>query len=176
MYVIDSGNNRLTKFVPTEEELSRGREQVQTEQALDLTTPTNLAVKAGDTENVISWLDVPGAVSYNLYFSTNPGLTTEIATKIEGVTSPYTHTGLTNNTPYFYVLTAVTEEGAESSTSEEHTATPVLIEYHRSTKSGYCLKPRGVYDQLRRLGGHDFRQGFGYGRRSLFHFRKPHDT
>ena len=128
VYVIDNGNNRLTKFVPTEEELNRGREQAPTGETVDLTTPTNLAVKAGDAENMISWLEVPGAVSYNLYFSTNPSLTTETATKIEGITSPYAHTGLTNNTPYFYALTAVTEEGAESQISEEQSATPVLID------------------------------------------------
>ena len=128
VYVIDSGNNRLTKFVPTEEELARGREQTESHQVVDVTTPTNLAVKPGDNENIISWLDVPGAESYNLYFSTNPGLTTETSTKVEGITSPYTHTGLTNNTPYYYALTAVTADGAESMTSEEQTATPVLID------------------------------------------------
>ncbi|UCE64584.1 MAG: hypothetical protein JSU59_05475, partial [Nitrospirota bacterium] len=122
VYVIDNGNNRLTKFVPTEEELNRGREQAPSREAVDLTTPTNLAVKPGDSENVISWLEVPGAVSYNLYFSTSPNLTTETATMVEGTTSPYTHTGLTNNTTYFYALTAVTEEGSESPTSEEQTA------------------------------------------------------
>jgi len=128
VYVIDNGNNRLTKFVPTEEELNRGREQAVSGKVVDLTTPTNLAVKPGDSENMISWFEVPGAVSYNLYFSTSPRLTTETATKIEGTTSPYTHLGLTNNTPYYYALTAVTEEGAESPISEEQSVTPVLID------------------------------------------------
>ncbi len=128
VYVIDNGNNRLTKFVPTEEELNRGREQEPSREAADLTTPTNLAVKPGDSENIISWLEVPGAISYNLYFSTTPNLTTDTATMIEGTTSPYTHTGLTNNTPYFYALAAVTEEGLESPISEEKSATPILID------------------------------------------------
>ena len=39
----------------------------------------------GDTETVLSWLEVPGAASYTLYFSTSPGLTVQTATKIEGV-------------------------------------------------------------------------------------------
>ena len=128
VYVIDSGNNRLTKFAPTEEELARGREQAQPRHTEDLSTPSNVAMKPGDTEAIISWLDVPGAVSYNLYFSTNPDLTSENSTKIEGVTSPYSHTGLTNNTPYFYALSAVTEDGSESPLSEEQSVTPVLID------------------------------------------------
>ena len=128
VYVIDSGNNRLTKFAPTEEELARGREQAQPRHAVDLSTPSNVAMKPGDTEAIISWLDVPGAVSYNLYFSTNPDLTSETSTKIEGVTSPFSHTGLTNNTPYFYALSALTEDGSESPLSEEQSVTPVLID------------------------------------------------
>lgn len=129
VFVIDSGNNRLTKFAPTEEELKRGREQAQTpEAATDLSTPSNMTVKAGDTENIVSWLDVPGAVSYNLYFTTDSGITTQNSTKIEGVTSPHSHMGLTNSTTYYYGLSAVTEDGAESLLSEEYSATPTLID------------------------------------------------
>ncbi|RMH34632.1 MAG: 6-bladed beta-propeller [Nitrospirae bacterium] len=128
VYVVDSGNNRVTKYAPTEEELKRNQEQRQTPVSAEIAHPLNIAVKAGDTENIISWMEIPGAVSYNLYFSTTPGFTKETATKIEGVTSPYTHTGLTNNTAYYYALTAVTEEGAESPLSAEESATPVLID------------------------------------------------
>ena len=73
-------------------------------------------------------MEVPGAVSYNLYFSTDPGVSKETATLIEGVTSPYTHTGLTNNTAYFYALTSVDENDAESPLSEEQEVMPVLID------------------------------------------------
>ena len=99
VYVIDSGNHRLTKFAPTEEELKRGQ-QAKPETA-NLSAPINLAVKPGDTENILSWLEIPGAVSYNLYFSTDPNLTIETSTKIEGVTTPYVHSGLTNDTLIF---------------------------------------------------------------------------
>ena len=126
VYVIDSGNHRLTKFAPTEEELNRGKQEKRV--ASDLTAPINLAVKPGDTENILSWLEVPNAVSYNLYFSTEPNLSADTSTKIEGVTTPYIHSGLTNNTAYFYAMTSVTEEGAESRISEEKTAIPVLID------------------------------------------------
>ena len=73
-------------------------------------------------------MTVPGAQSYNLYFNTVPMLTTQTATKIEGVTNPYAHTGLSNDTPYHYAVTAVFEIGAESELSSEVTVTPVLID------------------------------------------------
>lgn len=130
VYIVDSGNHRVMKYVPTEEELNRGKEQEHAQQQTegDVLKSASLVAKPSDTETVLSWLEVPGAASYNLYFSTSPGLTVQTATKIEGVMSPYTHTSLTNNTPYFYAITAVTEEGAESALSEEQSATPVLID------------------------------------------------
>lgn len=127
VYVVDSGNNRVLKYVPTEEQLSQEQKATPKESG-EHAPPRSLAVKPGDTETHISWLEVPGAVAYNLYFNTSPNLTMQTATKIEGVTSPFTHTGLTNDIPYYYALTAVYEDGAESSLSEEVTATPVLID------------------------------------------------
>ena len=119
----------MIKYLPTEEELNRGKEEKQ--QAKEQTkypAPRNVAVKAGDTETFLSWIEVPDAVSYNLYFNTQPNLTIQMATKVEGVTTPYNHTGLTNDTPYFYAITAVYEDEAESRLSEEVTAMPVLID------------------------------------------------
>ena len=71
-------------------------------------------MKAGDTETFLSWLEVPGAISYNLYFNTSPQLTKQTGTKIEGVTNPFTHTGLTNDTPYYYAVAAVFDGDVES--------------------------------------------------------------
>lgn len=73
VFVVDSGNNRILKYVPTEEELNRGKEQPA--QAADpgvVQPPRSLAVKAGDTEVFLSWMEVSGAQAYNLYFSTSP--------------------------------------------------------------------------------------------------------
>ncbi|MGQ0811159.1 MAG: 6-bladed beta-propeller, partial [Nitrospiraceae bacterium] len=127
VYVVDSGNARLLKYVPTEEEINKGKDAASKQEGQSA-APKSLAVKAVDTEIVMSWLDVPGAVSYNLYFHTSPNLTVQTATKIEGVTSPYTHTGLTNDIPYYYALTAVHEGDVESALSHEVTATPVLVD------------------------------------------------
>ncbi|MDD9819557.1 MAG: 6-bladed beta-propeller [Nitrospira sp.] len=129
VYVVDSGNHRILKFAPTDEELARGRNKPDGKAAQDADLPTvALVAKPGDTEVMLSWMEVPEAVSYTLYFDTAPGVTKETATRIEGVTSPYTHTGLTNDATYYYALTSVDENEAESPLSDEQEVTPVLID------------------------------------------------
>ncbi len=58
----------------------------------------------GNTLNTITWLPVDRAISYDLYWSISPGVTTLSGTKISNVTSPYTHNGLTNGTNYYYII------------------------------------------------------------------------
>jgi uncharacterized delta-60 repeat protein len=86
--------------------------------------PTGPSATAGNGQVRISWSAVTGATSYNLYFSTSTGVTKTNSTKITGVTSPYTHTGRTNGTAYFYVVTAQ-NAGGESAESAQVSATPV---------------------------------------------------
>jgi tripartite motif-containing protein 71 len=143
VYVVDSGNNRVLKYAPTEEELNR-LAQKRPQEVAGTTAPRTLMAKAGDTEVVLSWMDVPGAVSYNLYFHTSPGVTVEAGTKIEGVSSPYVHAGLTNDNPYYYVLSAVFEDGNESALSEEATATPVLIDI-TAPQNPYAVINHGAF-------------------------------
>ena len=85
--------------------------------------PTGVSASAGNAQVTISWTAVSGATSYNLYWSTTSGVTKTSGTKITGVTSPYTQTGLTNGTTYYYVVTAVTA-GGESAASNQASATP----------------------------------------------------
>ncbi len=85
--------------------------------------PTGVSAKAGNKQVTISWNGVAGATSYNLYWGTAPGVKKGTGTKISGVISPYTHTGRTNNTTYYYVVTAVNIYG-ESSESSEVSAKP----------------------------------------------------
>jgi len=145
VYVVDSGNGRILKYVPTEEEINRGNDSVSTNQVPSETPPPrSVAVKAGDTEVFLSWMEVPGAQSYNIYFNTTPNLTTQSATKIEGVMNPYVHTGLSNDTPYYYALTAVFESGAESELSSEVVATPVLIDV-TAPQNPYAVVNHGAF-------------------------------
>jgi DNA-binding beta-propeller fold protein YncE len=143
VYVVDSGNNRVLKYAPTEEELNRLAQKRPRETA-DAPAPRSIVAKAGDTEVTLSWMDVPDAVSYNLYFHTSPGVTAETGTKIEGVSSPYVHGGLTNDQPYHYVLSAVFEDGSESALSEEATATPVLIDL-TAPQNPYAVINHGAF-------------------------------
>ncbi len=87
--------------------------------------PMDVTTSAGNAQSTISWTTVTGSTSYNIYFRTTAGVTTGNGTKITGANSPYTHTGLTNNTTYYYVVTAV-NAGEESVVSSEVNATPQL--------------------------------------------------
>ncbi len=95
------------------------------ESAVASATPGSpITATPGNGQVTISWTAVTGATSYNIYWSTTAANATKLSgTKIAGVTSPYIHTGLTNGTPYYYVVTAVTA-GGESAESTSVTAIP----------------------------------------------------
>jgi hypothetical protein len=90
-----------------------------------LSAPEQVGIMAGDGSVTIQWSEVNGAVSYNLYRDTVPGVTkgSASAVKVAGVTSPHVDQPLTNGTTYYYVLTAVYAAG-ESPESPELSATP----------------------------------------------------
>ncbi len=50
--------------------------------------PAGLTATAADTQVSLSWDPVPGATSYNIYWSTTPGLTTADGTEIVGAWNP----------------------------------------------------------------------------------------
>ena len=87
-------------------------------------TPTNVTVTAGDTQATVCWTAVTGATSYNIYYGTAAGVTTTSGSKMVNAATPQVITGLTNGTPYFFVVTAV-NAGGESGVSSEVSATPV---------------------------------------------------
>ncbi len=84
--------------------------------------PTGVNLSAGDRQLTLSWQSAPGAAFYNIYWSTSPGVSKSTGTKIPHVTSPYTHSGLTSGTLYYYVVTAENDCG-ESSDSAQVSAT-----------------------------------------------------
>lgn len=91
--------------------------------------PTDVVASAGDGAVTLRWAAVPGASSYNIYRATVPGVLKSTSDTLPGgavvptVQSPFAVTGLTNGTPYYFVVTAVDGigEGVESS---EVSATP----------------------------------------------------
>ena len=83
--------------------------------------PTGLQATAGNAQVSLSWNTSTGATSYNVKRSnTSGGPYTKISSP---TTASYTDTGLTNGTPYYYVVTAVNSAG-ESAASSQATATP----------------------------------------------------
>ena len=73
----------------------------------------------------MAWDPVDGATSYNLYWSTVPGVTPANGTKISGVSPPYIHTGLAAGITYYYVVTALDSSSESSASSPASGTTPL---------------------------------------------------
>ncbi len=101
-------------------------EEIEMEYVYDTapSAPTNVVATAGDGEVAISWDSVSGATSYNIYWATYSGVSkADYEGVVSDVTSSYTHTDLTNDTTYYYVVTAENSY-EESDESDEVDATP----------------------------------------------------
>ena len=98
--------------------------------AQSVPSPKTVTAVGGNGQVNISWIQVPEAASYTIYWATVPGVTQANGNKISGVSTPYTQTGLASNTAYYYIITAVNSAG-ESVASAQTTATtnppPVVI-------------------------------------------------
>ncbi len=85
--------------------------------------PQGIAASVQSGQMTVSWNAANGAASYNLYWSTSPGVSKANGTKVSSVTSPYNNVGgMTNGMTYYYVVTAVNSSG-ESVESAQATAT-----------------------------------------------------
>jgi fibronectin type 3 domain-containing protein len=97
----------------------------------DAVTPVSTEVPPTTSVTVskqlsLAWDPVAGATSYNLYWSTVPGVTTVSGTKISGISSPsYVHTGLAAGTTYYYIVTAA-NSASESAASLSASGTTAL--------------------------------------------------
>ncbi|MGD9349107.1 MAG: fibronectin type III domain-containing protein [Desulfobacterales bacterium] len=69
-------------------------------------------------EVILTWDEVPGAISYNVYGSTSPGVTKLSGSKFRNVPNPFTITQLQPGKTYYFVVTVVTDSG-ESKESKE---------------------------------------------------------
>ena len=92
-----------------------------------LNIPVITAITSGNGSVAISWNNVAGATSYNIYYTAG-SIVDKSGTKIAGATSPRTVTGLTNQTQYAFAISAVSTAftGGESGLSTIQTAIPAL--------------------------------------------------
>jgi fibronectin type 3 domain-containing protein len=91
--------------------------------------PTGLSATAGDTTVQLDWNDNTDhdLWGYNLYRSTTIGGPYDKVNTAPIPNSQYTDTGLTNNTTYYYRVTALDYAGLESEYSNEAYAAPADI-------------------------------------------------
>ncbi len=91
--------------------------------------PTDVSAVASDGQVTLSWQEVTGATSYNVYYRTTAGVTTTNGTKVTGVTGSMPGRvilGLTNGTTYYFIVTA-RNGGLESVLSDEVMGTPNVV-------------------------------------------------
>ncbi len=82
--------------------------------------PAHLSAEAADSQVVLNWPAVSGAVSYSINWQIAGGA----VQSVPATTTAYVHTGLQNNLNYTYWVTAVSATGLASSPSITVVATP----------------------------------------------------
>jgi len=88
--------------------------------------PVGLLATAGDGEVALSWTAVSGATSYTVYWNTTGSVSTLDAYLDAGNAIAISHTGLTNDTRYYYRVSASNDAG-ESALSSEVSAYPSAV-------------------------------------------------
>jgi cellulose 1,4-beta-cellobiosidase len=89
-----------------------------------LPAPGNLQATAGNTQVTLTWNAVTGAANYTVKRSTTSGSGYAVVTGGMAVTAlTFTDTGLTNGTPYFYVVSA-NDAASQGPNSAQVQATP----------------------------------------------------
>jgi hypothetical protein len=86
--------------------------------------PTGVTVAAGDGQVTVSWDAVSGVTSYNIYMAAQSGVTKSNYSALTGgmahigAQNPFVHTGLTNGSTYYFVVTAVNASGESPESTE----------------------------------------------------------
>ena len=79
--------------------------------------PTGVSAVAKDGYVLVDAMLATGATGANVYYSTSAGVTTSTGTKVIVGSSPQAITGLTNTTPYYFIVTALNAGGESAATT-----------------------------------------------------------
>ena len=93
--------------------------------ALVPAVPVSFSASLGNEDSIISWTEVVGE-TYNLYWSTTPGVTV-LSSKLSAISSPHTHDPDMVGSTIYYALEATNSFGSSGLTGEqdvELSATP----------------------------------------------------
>jgi fibronectin type 3 domain-containing protein len=124
-YTLTSATSGATYYFLVTAVNSAGESTTATANAtLSPAAPTALVATAGNAQVALSWTAANGATSYNVYYGTSSSLTTATGTKISTTTASATVASLTNNTKYYFIVTALNSAGA-SAASTQASATPL---------------------------------------------------
>ena len=111
-------------------------------------SPSGVAAVAGNGSVSLSWNAVPGVTGYHVKRSLTTGSGYVVAATVSG--TQYTDDGLTNNRPYYYVVSDL-EGTNESANSTEVSATPVSpaaavanFGFETPSLSTYAYAPSGA--------------------------------
>ncbi len=102
----------------------------------------------GNGQITLRWNSGYNSTTFNIYWSTAPGVSKNTGIKISQVSSPYTHTGLNNGTSYYYVVTAVNSYG-ESADSVQVAESPFATGIAPSLPAGVIANPGSKENEIR---------------------------
>jgi len=85
--------------------------------------PVTAQAIGANTTVGLDWTAIPGAEQYAVYWATATGVTPATGQRVVTSSPAWVHRGLTNGTPYYYVVAPIVS-GVEGTPSPEATATP----------------------------------------------------
>jgi hypothetical protein len=74
--------------------------------------------QAAEKSVTLAWENVPGAISYNIYWRNQAGVTKQNGKKISNVKNPHKITGWKPGMTYYFVITAVNKDGESQESAE----------------------------------------------------------
>ena len=114
-----------------------------------LPAPVGITATSGINKVTIRWDPVAGADSYNIYWSTEPGVTPSSGTRINCAAREYQHVGLTCR-GYFYVVTAVNSIGESVASNQAYT---IAAADSANLYATYCASCHGEIVATNIMGG-----------------------